>query len=269
VIATPIEELLAPLLAEPARAAAFFDLDGTLAEIVERPEGTALPERSRRLLERVAARFGAAGIVTGRRAAEALGIAGVGGLTIIGNHGLEILPAGEREARVLPEAGSATAGVRELVAALDPAELTRAGLRIEDKGPIVALHWRGAADEGEAERVAAAIGERATASGLATHRGRKVLELRPDLPFDKGRGLAALLAGSGLRAAFYAGDDRTDVDAFRALARLREDGELDAIARVGVLSPETPAVVAEHADVTVEGPDGFLAVLELLAGEGG
>jgi trehalose 6-phosphate phosphatase len=268
VTATRIERLVEPLLTAPQRSGAFFDLDGTLAEIVARPDGTALPKRTRRLLAGIAERFALAGIVSGRRATEGRRIAGLEELTYVGNHGLELLEPGERSPRTLPEAERGAEAVREFAAGLDATELERAGLRLEDKGPIVALHWRGAADEEEAERRAGEIAARAEAQGLGTHRGRKVIELRPDLPFDKGRGLAGVLAGQGVRAVLFAGDDRTDVDAFDALGRLQEEGELDAIARIAVLSPETPAIVAERADLGVEGPDGLLPVLALLAGEG-
>ena len=58
--------------------------------------------------------------------------------------------------------------------AVSPDRLAAAGLRIEDKGPIRALHWRGAEDEARAEAEAEAIAAEAEAAGLALHRGRKV-----------------------------------------------------------------------------------------------
>ena len=67
-----------------------------------------------------------------------------------------------------------------------------------------------------------------------------MLELRPVGGGGKDAAVASLLAGDGLDRAVYAGDDRTDLDAFRRLGELREAGELVAAVRVGVLSPEGP-----------------------------
>ena len=99
----------------------------------------------------------------------------------------------------------------------DNPDLRRLRVRIEDKGPIVALHWRGAPDEEAAlARVKEVAGE-AEAAGLATHWGRKVLELRPPVPFDKGLAVRDLVDRSTVRTALFGGDDATDLDAFDAL----------------------------------------------------
>ena len=77
--------------------------------------------------------------------------------------------------------------------------------------------------------------------------------------------MAALLATDGVTAAVYAGDDRTDLDAFRRLRELSESGELEAAVCVGIVSAEGPREIAEEADLTVDGPAGWLALLEALA----
>ena len=260
-----IHTALDPLSAAPERCAVFFDLDGTLAPIVTRPEDAGVPAHARRLVERIAGRYALAGVVSGRRAAEARRILGLERITYVGNHGFEVLRPAAAAADPLP----ALAGKEKLAAgfasAVDPARLDAAGLRIEDKGAIVALHWRGAADEAESELVASEIAAQAEAAGLHTHRGRMVIELRPPIEVGKGDAVAALLAEASLEAAFYAGDDRTDVDAFRALGELVEAGRLQRAVRVAVLSAESPASVAEAADLAVDGPAGFVAVLEALA----
>ena len=78
--------------------------------------------------------------------------------------------------------------------------------------------------------------------------------------------LAALLAEDGIDRATYAGDDRTDLDAFRRLRELQGERQLSAAVCVGVLSAEAPAELAEEADVTVAGLGGWLEILEWLAG---
>ena len=77
--------------------------------------------------------------------------------------------------------------------------------------------------------------------------------------------VAALLATDGLTGAVYAGDDRTDLDAFRRLRELSESDELETAVCVGVVSDEGPLEIAEEADMTVDGPAGWRALLEALA----
>jgi trehalose 6-phosphate phosphatase len=82
----------------------------------------------------------------------------------------------------------------------------------------------------------------------------------------KDNAVSALLGTDGYRTALYAGDDRTDLDAFRRLRYLQEQGELDAAICVGVTSEEGPREIGEEADLRVDGPAGWLQMLESLAG---
>ncbi len=154
----------------------------------------------------------------------------------------------------------------EFAAGLDPAELEAVGLRVEDKGPIVALHWRGAADPAGAQDLAARIAAAAVEQGLFLHHGRMVLELRPGDEVNKGTAIESLLLGSEAAVALYAGDDTTDLDAFAGLDRLETSGRLAAAVRVGVASAEGPTEITARADLTVEGPGELIPVLAALAG---
>jgi trehalose 6-phosphate phosphatase len=69
-----------------------------------------------------------------------------------------------------------------------------------------------------------------------------------------------------LDAALFAGDDRTDLDAFRAIAALAGSTRLGQAVRVGVVSPESPPAIEAEADVVVAGTLGVLAILETLRG---
>lgn len=258
--------LLAPLRAEPARTAILTDVDGTLAPIAERPEQVAVAARTAELLEALSRRFGMVGCVSGRRAEEARRLVGVEGIAYAGNHGLELLLPGDAAPRLDPSLRGREDGAAEFVAGLDCGALAGAGLRLEDKGPIQALHWRGAEDERGAEARAREIAAAAGRGGLEPRWGRKVLELRPVGGGGKDAAVAALLATDGVRAALYAGDDRTDLDAFRRLRQLREQGELETAVCVGVGSAEAPPELAEESDLTVDGPAGWLDLLESLAG---
>jgi trehalose 6-phosphate phosphatase len=261
-----IESAVAALASEPEHGAVLFDLDGTLAPIVQRPEDSSVPERTRELVERVAGRYGMTVVVSGRRAAEARRILGLDSIAYVGNHGYELLAPGAGGPEPVPALAGHERDAADFLASYGAGGLERMGVRIEDKAAIVALHWRGAADEQSAETEAALAAAEAKAAGLLVHRGRKVIELRPPVRTDKGRGIEALLGPAHfIRRALYAGDDRTDVDAFRVLRRMTEGGRLQQGVCVAVTSEEAPAEVRLAADLAVPGPEGFVAVLEALA----
>jgi trehalose 6-phosphate phosphatase len=270
--AAPLDEArlaatLAPVRGDPGRAGLLFDVDGTLAPIVARPEEARVPDQSRELLRALADRYALVACISGRPALEARRIVGLEELTYSGNHGFELLRPGDDEPRPDPSLDGHDDDAGRFVAGLDLAALERAGIRTEDKGAIVALHWRGAENEGEAEALAREIASEAEWQGLVVHQGRKVLELRPNVPINKGIAVAALVPARPIDAALYAGDDRTDVDAFTALRSLKEDGDLTDVACIAVGSEEAPPEVAAAADLTVSGPDGFVAVLEALVAQ--
>jgi trehalose 6-phosphate phosphatase len=256
---------LGPLRADPAHAAILTDVDGTLAPIVARPEQAAVPARASELLERLSKRYRLVGCISGRRAEEARRLVGVDGIAYAGNHGLELLLPGDEAPRFDPSLQGREREAAEFVSKLGPEEAAEAGLRLEDKGAIQALHWRGAADERAAEARAHEIAASAGRTGLELRWGRKVLELRPAGGGGKDAAVAALLAANGVRAVVYAGDDRTDLDAFRRLRELHDGGELETAVCVGIVSDESPPELVEESDLRVDGPDGWLELLEALA----
>jgi trehalose 6-phosphate phosphatase len=232
--------LLEPLSAEPGRAAILLDVDGTLAPIVARPELAEVPDPTRAELRRLAGRYALVACISGRTGADAHRLVGVDGIAYVGVHGLELAP----------DAGAWREPLRTFAAVDWP--------WIEDKGLTVAFHWREAPDEEAARAELEAVASRAEAVGLEARWGRKVLELRPPIDADKGTAVRALLTERGLRRALYAGDDTTDLDAFRGL------GGLEVAVRVAVASPEAPPGLREAADLVVGSPAELLDVLELL-----
>ena len=260
-----ISAALQRLRADPAHTAILTDVDGTLAPIVERPEQAAVPARAGELLAELSGRFALVACISGRRALEARRLVGVEQLAYAGNHGLELLLPGEKEPRLDPGLADEEDAAAKFVAGLDVSALAETGLRLEDKGPIQTLHWRGAADERSAEARAHEIAVAAGKAKLEPRWGRKVLELRPLGGGGKDAAVAALVTAGEIAAAAYAGDDRTDLDAFRRLRELNEEGRLEAAVCVGVVSPEAPPELVEECDVAVDGPSGWLALLEELA----
>jgi trehalose 6-phosphate phosphatase len=202
--------------------------------------------------------------VSGRRAAIARRIVSIGSIAYVGNHGGEILRPGGSEPEVDPDFARAGERVRRFRELAWTDQLHRLRVRAEDKGEIAAFHWRGAPDEEAAEAAVRAVAERAEQQGLKVHWGRKVLEIRPDVEVHKGQGVRRLLRGTQLDAALYVGDDTTDLDAFRGLRALVEEGRLGTAVCVGVRSDETPPALEQEADVLVEGPAGVRGVLEAL-----
>jgi trehalose 6-phosphate phosphatase len=259
-------EALQPLTADPSRAAVLLDVDGTLAPIVRHAEDAHVPEPTRAALIDVAKRYAVVACVSGRRAATARRIVSLGSIAYLGNHGSELLRPGAAEAEVEPEVAAYGRQVRAFAQAAWTDELHRLRVRAEDKDVIAAFHWRGAPDEAAAESAVRDLAAAAEASGLATHWGRKVLEVRPPVPLDKGRGIQRLLRDAELDAAVYVGDDRTDVDAFRGLRAVAASGRLRHAVCVGVRSEETPDVLEAEADLLVDGPRGVRDLLRALLG---
>lgn len=260
-----LREAAARLRERAAETALLFDIDGTLAPIVGRPEDAGVPPATSELLGRLAERYALVGCVSGRQALVARRLTGLSRLTYIGNHGLERLDPGASTPQMDPALGAGAGAAELFVAGLEPARLEGACLTVEDKGPIQALHWREAPDQERAEKTAREIAAEAPAAGLVPHWGRKVLELRPSAKVDKGTAVRRLLAGRGLESALYAGDDRTDLDVFRALRELEREGELATALCVGVASAEGPVEIQAEADIVVGGTDGIIDLLRELA----
>ena len=234
--------LLAPLSRAPGRSALVLDVDGTLAPIAPRPELAAVPEATRVELERLAGTYLLVACVSGRAGTDARRLVGVDGVEYVGNHGLELDP----RAKVL--AGD-IARFREAV-----------GLPVEDKTLSLSYHYREAEDEERARAELEAVAVKAQAAGLDARWGRKVLEIRPPVPADKGTAVRALLERSGARRGLYVGDDTTDLDAFAGLAA----AGLEHAVRVAVTSEEGPDDLAEAADLVVAGPTEMAGLLRLL-----
>ena len=262
--AATLSETLQPLRADPARAGVLLDVDGTLAPIVRHADDAAVPEPTRALLIQVARRYACVACVSGRQASVARQIVSIGSIAYIGNHGVELLRPGGTDVELDREVAAWEGRIRRFADDAYDDELRRLRVRAEDKRAIAAFHWRGAPDEDAAERAVRHVAERAEGAGLRTHWGRKVLEVRPPVDIDKGRGIRRLLRDADLKAAVYVGDDRTDIDAFEGLRTLVEQGRLGTAACVGVRSDETPRELEDAADTLVDGTAGVRQLLEAL-----
>jgi len=199
--------------------AVFLDYDGTLTPIVERPELATLPDAMAAVLRDLAARCPVT-IVSGRDLANLRQMVTLDGVVYAGSHGFDVdapeelggrVRRGEDFADVL---AAARARLKEAVAPI-------AGAWVEDKAFAVTLHFRQVAPE-DVPAVEAAFAAVADAfPDLRRTGGKKVLELRPNVEWDKGRALLMLLERidrSGPHFPLFVGDDETDEDAFCAVA---------------------------------------------------
>src|SRR5919206_323720 len=232
--AATLSEAIAPLRADPARAAVLLDIDGVLAPIVRHAEDAHVPEPTRAPLIAVAKRYGLVACVSGRQATTARRIVSLGSITYVGNHGAELLRGGKTDVELDPEVAKWAPQIREFAEEAWSDDLRRLRVRAEDKDVIRAFHWRGAPDEDAAAAAIRDIARRAEEAGLVTHWGRKVLEIRPPVELNKGRGVRRLVEETPIEAAAYVGDDTTDLDAFAALRALVEEERLRHAVCIGV-----------------------------------
>jgi trehalose 6-phosphate phosphatase len=245
---------LRPLLAHPPLAV-LSDIDGTLAPIVPNPEDARITGRARKALSALMSSGVRIGFVTGRSLDMVQRMAGPPGAYVAASHGLEIYAGGNAET---PEAVRPwMSRVQMLLAEIGPIDVP--GVIIEDKGAIVAFHYRKAESEREAlSAIMRAIQTSDTAKLFGVHNGRRVIELRPPLDLDKGTGAMTLMERLGARAAVCMGDDATDLDMFRAVKMSGLPSATMAIA-----NPEESAVL-EGADYFVDGVEGAEWLLEEL-----
>ncbi|MDQ3863872.1 MAG: trehalose-phosphatase [Actinomycetota bacterium] len=248
---------------EPGSAAVLTDIDGTLAPIVPTPEMSEVSDELKDLLRRLSGRYLLVAAISGRKTRDAFGLLGLEDVVYFGNHGFEILRDGEVE--VIPEALPYLERVEELEQ-LAREELAPQGAFIEEKGITASVHYRNAPRE-VGERCVEFVKSEGERLGLRITAGRGVVEARPPIRADKGTAVRTLLEEYRPQRAMFIGDDTTDLDAFRELERLREEGKLPEILRVGVASEEGPQEIETEADIVVDGVDGVGGLLRALLGE--
>jgi len=200
--------------------AVFLDYDGTLTPIVERPELALLGESMRETVRRLGQCCPVA-VVSGRDRADVERLVALDSIVYAGSHGFDI--AGPGGLSMQHEDGTRFAqSLRDAAAALRARLDDVAGVLIELKRYALAIHYRLAADD-DVPRVQDAVSRTATAfPDLRTTGGKKLLELRPQIDWDKGKAVLWLLDALHLDREevlpLYLGDDVTDEDAFAALA---------------------------------------------------
>jgi trehalose 6-phosphate phosphatase len=247
-----LEALGARTIRHPA---VFYDFDGTLSDIVDDPDSARPVAGAVEALEMLAAQCPVA-VLSGRDLADVTQRLGVPGIWYAGSHGFELTaPDGthhqnEDAAAAIPVLAQAAAELRGRLGSIP-------GVVVEHKRFGVAAHYRNAARD-RVDEVAAAVRAAGQRDALRVTTGREVIELRPDMDWDKGKTLRWVMdhlrgAESGPLVPMYLGDDITDEDAFDAirqdgfpiLVRHSEDGDR---ATAALFALDSPAQVAEFTE---------------------
>ncbi|UXA08366.1 trehalose-phosphatase [Mycobacterium sp. SMC-2] len=232
------------------RPAVFLDFDGTLSEIVAQPESARPVQGALEALQALAAECTVA-VISGRDLADLRERLRVDGIWYAAGHGFELLaPDGthHENAAAIGATGVLAHAADRLTALLHDVP----GIRVEHKRFGVSIHYRNV-DPAQVDRVIATVRKLGRSQYLRITMGRRVIELRPRLDWDKGRTLTWILehiAGAGGDTVFpiYVGDDISDEDAFDAVhfdgvgiaVRHDEDGDRPSAALFSLANP--PAV---------------------------
>ncbi|MFZ1162552.1 trehalose-phosphatase [Mycobacterium sp.] len=229
--------------------AVFFDFDGTLSQIVENPDAAQLVDGAADALTSLHTACPVA-ILSGRDLADVRDRIGLPGIWYAGSHGFELTgPDGAHHQN--PEAAASIPVLAEAAAALGDQIGHIPGVVVEHKRFGVAVHYRNAARDRVGE-VTAAVRSAGQRTALRVTTGREVIELRPNIDWDKGRTLRWVLdyirdnEGAGSLVPIYLGDDITDEDAFDAvdddgiaiLVRHSDDGDRATAARYALDDPD-------------------------------
>lgn len=235
--------------------AVFFDFDGTLSDIVDDPDAARLTAGAAEAVQSLTAQCPVA-VLSGRDLADVRQRIGLPGIWYAGSHGFELIaPDGEHHqndaaAAALPVLEEAAAELRGQLGAIP-------GVAVEHKRFGVAVHYRNAARDRVGE-VAAAVRTAGQRTALRVTTGREVIELRPNIDWDKGKTLRWVVdqirdAESDSLVPIYLGDDITDEDAFDAVhgggigivVRHSDDGDRATAAQFAL---DSPARVSEFTE---------------------
>jgi trehalose-phosphatase len=207
------------------RRAFFLDYDGTLTPIVRDPKKAFLPPKYREVIAsllRNEENFIC--VISGRAIAQLREFIGLKGLLLAGNHGMEI--SGPDISYMNDGALRAKPLLREIADLLRGTLSDVEGAVVEDKGLGVSVHYRMVPDKRHTplKRSFYRAVEKWLASDTVTvSRGKKILEVRPNVVWDKGFAVKWILDHLTNHLLeekpypIYIGDDETDEDAFRAL----------------------------------------------------
>ncbi|KDP25632.1 hypothetical protein JCGZ_20788 [Jatropha curcas] len=225
--------------AKKKKIAIFLDYDGTLSPIVDDPDQALMSSDMRSAVRNVAKYFPTA-IISGRSRDKVYELVGLTELYYAGSHGMDIVgPINKAVSNDHPNCIQSTDQQGEEVNLFQPAiefirmidEVFRTlventkeikGAKVEHHKFCASVHYRNV-EEKNWPAIAQIVHDilKQYPRLKLTH-GRKVLEVRPVIDWNKGKAVEFLLESLGLNnhddvLPIYIGDDRTDEDAFKVL----------------------------------------------------
>ena len=240
-----------------------LDVDGTLAPIVPRPEQARVPIETREVLESLTRLPGVTvALVSGRAADDTMRIAGIAGAWVVGNHGFEVRSP---DGRTIANAQAVPFEARIAKAASDLTHAARGidGVIVENKRWTLSLHYR-LVNQAAVPKLLADARVIGAAAGLRITQGKKIVELRPPVEVDKGSAVLDLAERFGAveptASVMFAGDDRTDEDAFRALR-----GRFPHAVTVRILAHGDEEGETTDAEFQLNAPADLVRLLEWIA----
>ncbi|XP_073058994.1 probable trehalose-phosphate phosphatase J [Primulina eburnea] len=243
----------------------FLDYDGTLSPIVNDPEQAFMSEAMRTTVRKLARYFPTA-IVSGRCRDKVYNFVRLGELYYAGSHGMDIKGPSKgskhkkgTQAVLFQPASEFLPMIDEVYQQLLEIIKSTPGAMVENNKFCVSVHFR-CVDEKKWTELAKQVGSVLEGyPSLRLTQGRKVLEIRPTIKWDKGKALEFLLESLGYANCsdvfpVYIGDDRTDEDAFKVL-RQRGQG-------FGILVSKAPKDT--NASYSLQEPSEVMAFLRRL-----
>jgi trehalose-phosphatase len=199
----------------------FLDYDGTLAPIAPTPDKARMPPDTLPVLQKIRDLpqvFLA--IISGRSLVNIMKTVSLNGIHYAGNHGLEI--SGARKTEIVPNAAHVTKSIKKMCTELENEISAMHGAWIENKGLTASVHYREVAliHVPDLNRLIGRITAPYVHRDIVRlTRGKKVIEIRPAMEWNKGFAVNWMLKKMGKKKAvtIYIGDDTTDEDAFRML----------------------------------------------------
>ena len=207
-------------LASVPRVLLLFDYDGTLTPIVARPDIATLSDETRAsLLELAGMERFVVGVVSGRGLADLEALVAVPGLVYAGNHGLEMRGGGMDF--IHPEAPAFEGSLADLAQLLVRELSDIPGIVVDNKRLTLTVHFRNTPESygGLVDaKVVAAAAPYVDAGRMKITRGKKVVEVRPNLDWGKGKSIEKIRKDCGDNPfPMFFGDDQTDEEGFAAV----------------------------------------------------
>lgn len=197
----------------------FLDYDGTLSPIVRRPEKAKLKSSQRKLLKKISLHKNVfMTIISGRALSDVKKKVNLPGILYVGNHGLEIDGKGIKWKH--PKIASSTLLHNEILKILKIKTEPIKGVIVEDKKPIVAIHYRlvKKVDLPKLRKIIS-LTLKSYQHKVKIKNGKKVIEIWQKINWDKGQAALKVLKlfGKGKYLPIHIGDDKTDEDVFKVL----------------------------------------------------